>query len=146
MWDFIVIGKEENTIINVNLSTIYFEDVQDMEHKGEFKNKVPCLTVTLLKDGYIFDEEQSVKWNREQVEAHNTDIKRQKDDYSSGEMKAHAFFADCLKAAITHETGLTLEKAEVIYQKAYADGHSGGYQNVIAYASELCDFVSDILR
>lgn len=127
-------------------NTLTFGDVEEMLLNGEFKNKIAYPTVVPLKDSYIFDENQSVKWNRKQVETHNSDVKRQKEEYNSEERKAYNLFAESLKAAIAYDTGLSLEKAEIIYTKAYDDGHCDGYRSVIIHASDLCDFVTELMK
>lgn len=127
-------------------NTLTFGDVEEMLRNGEFENKITYPTVAPLKDSYIFDENQSVKWNRKQVETHNADVKRQKEEYNSGERKTYNLFAESLKAAIAYDTGLSLEKAGIIYMKAYDDGYSDGYRSVITHASDLCDFVTELMK
>ncbi len=48
-----------------------------------------------------------------------------------------------------HETygyGINYNRHRMIFSKAWADGHSAGYQEVEYYYGELCDFVTEILN
>lgn len=123
---------------------IDFEQVLQMTRNGEFENKVPYPNTSFLKEGDVFDEEKSVRWNKEQVTIYNDGIKNQRKEYKRGETEAHKLFTNSLISAIMNDTGLSLEKAEIIYEKAYSDGHSGGYEDIISYAVELCDLLSKI--
>lgn len=128
------------------INELTFDDMYQMERDGEFENKVPYPKTAPVLAVHTFDENQSVRWNREKAEAHNAEIKNQHDAYKKGVGEAFNFFYDCLVAAIMQDTGLVKEKSQKIYNKAYEDGHSGGFSEVISHASELCDFVTDILK
>jgi hypothetical protein len=39
-----------------------------------------------------------------------------------------------------------MKKAELIYKKAYADGHSCGIREIIIYITDYVNFIEDILN
>lgn len=52
---------------------------RDIErHRNDVYKKYPYVMEQPVKKDYVFDENQSVKWNREQVEKHNNDINTRK--------------------------------------------------------------------
>lgn len=58
-------------------------------------------------EGYIVDEEQSVKWNREQVAAHNEEADKEKNKYYSDLRTGYNNFCTDLKQAIQNDYNFT---------------------------------------
>ena len=104
------------------------------------KNPYKYLTVD-----YIIDEDQSVKWNREQVEINNKNW----EEYQSNIRKERAHINDMIEDAIVHKLmddyGFSHDVAYKVYSKAYDEWHD----NLIDMECELEDlaeFVAEILK
>lgn len=94
---------------------------------------------------YIFDENKSVRWNREEAVRRNKEYTEKMAEYRhSCAEKSKEFSAD-ITAFVAAETGLTKEKAAKVAAKAYADKHSDGYRDVLSEAYELAGLLSEIL-
>ena len=91
-------------------------------------------------EDYIIDEEQSVKWNREQVAAHNKEVENAKKKYYQDRMKGHQNFCIYLKQAIQNDYNFTESQADIIMDHL----HNDGMTEDLARAEELCEIVYDI--
>ena len=93
-------------------------------------------------EGYIIDEEQSVKWNREQVAAHNKEVENAKKKYYQDRRKGHKNFYIDLKQAIQNDYNFTESQAAIIMEHLNTDGM---YED-LDRAEGLCEIVYDILN
>lgn len=93
-------------------------------------------------EGYIIDEEQSVKWNREQVAAHNKEVENAKKKYYQDRMQGHKNFCIDLKQAIQNDYNFTESQAAIIMEHL---NNEGMYED-LNRAEELCEIVYDILN
>ena len=92
-----------------------------------------------LPDNHIFDENQTVKWNREKVQEHNTRIAREKEAYTEDNNRLFAKLREDLVQALQDEYGLTKEQAELVDSYAYQEKHSyvGDYINGLYELGDL---------
>lgn len=74
--------------------------------------------IKLLPDNYVFDDNKSVKWNREQVSIHNEECKRRRKEGISEQNKLYTEAVDGLSKAIQEEAtyDMTKEEATVIWE------------------------------
>ena len=99
-------------------------------------------------ENYVVDEYQSVKWNREQVAAHNEEeleAEKTSREYIRSlelmwELKVMEYRKDELGDNISDKA------LRVIFNKAYEDGHAYGYHQVESDYQEEVDMVIDFLR
>lgn len=100
---------------------------EDIQNEFDIMNRMSCRPVGLQKvpGNHIFDEDQSVKWNREQVELNN----------------------NLIIEKIQYEVGhrLSRKKAEAIWNRAYEDGHSFGFYEIRCRLSDLIDLAITLL-
>lgn len=92
--------------------------------------------------GYIFDEDKSVKWNREQVEAHNQEYDRAMKKYHKDLQSGYKNFWTDLRQAIQNGYKFTEAQANVILDHI---SRVGAYED-LERAEELCDIVSEVLQ
>lgn len=91
------------------------------------------------KIGEVFDDDKSVRWNREEVERrnklHDEEVKR------LNKQKNKMFFewVDAVKLYIMEETKVKKDKADEIYNYLYGKYHSYGLSEVLANMDELLD-------
>lgn len=103
-------------------------------------------TLRKLPDNYVFDENESVKWNREKVGVHNKLADNAKKKYYDELNTVNAAFATMVRQEIQSELDVSDEVASIIYNEAYENGHADGYHEVVYYAQVYCEFISRILN
>ena len=94
----------------------------------------------------ILDEDASVRWNREEVIRRN---RSRKGKAASFMAKINQCDSDINKKIIDYiqsEYGFTVTVAEIVFGKAYEDGHSAGCEEVVAYACEYASFTERVLE
>lgn len=78
--------------------------------------------MSLVEEGYVFDEDKSVKWNREQVSKNNQKYQDEVKKLNQAKMKAReetyaAFYkdiSDALNRSIGGKEKVTTEQAKVV--------------------------------
>jgi hypothetical protein len=123
-----------------------FDNVYEMISNGDFENKMEYPKSSSYRDNHVFDENQTVKWNKEKVISENEKLKQRKMDYHNESYRLSNYFHECVVKAIIEDTKLQQDKAEIIFTKAYDDGHSEGYRNVVSEACDLCDFIYEVMK
>lgn len=124
-----------------------FEAILDtMRNPGFFPNYPKGDSVKLLPKDFIFDENQSVKWNRQKVQEHNELAQQTKKIYWDRMNEIDCWFSERVQEAIQNELYVSGKVASIIFNQAYDRGHANGYQEVIIYAEQYCEFIQSILN
>lgn len=102
---------------------------------------------TKLPKGWITDENQTVKWNREQVELNNRNYQKVVKELNTKKNKARDKVLEEVYKKIQYEVGHNLSRnsAIEIWSRAYDEGHGCGFSTIKCYLEELIDLVSEIL-
>lgn len=95
-------------------------------------------------DNWVFDENESVKWNREKVLEENEEVKVFNEKVKNKAFRGLKGFTEDLKEAIANELDLNLEQAGYIYNKAWEEGHNSGYSVVIYYVEDMVNLLKKI--
>lgn len=98
-----------------------------------------------VSSDHIFDENQTVKWNREKAAAVNEARIRAMDENRKEEGLAYNLFRQDVISALQNEYDFSEDQAITIYNRAYESGHSEGYHKVVNEAEDLADFASEIM-
>lgn len=94
----------------------------------------------LYEDNHVFDENKSVKWNREKVSLENKEIKAT--NYAP---LINQFKEDVIAYILSnYEINNNKEMAETIYCMAWKSGHSYGLYYVLQEAVEFAEFARDM--
>lgn len=96
-------------------------------------------------NSYVIDENLSIKENRIQVEALRDKTLAQKQQARDAKRKLDEDTAATIMAYIASEFNLNLVQARFVYARAYDDGHSSGFEEVLTDANEYGSFARDIL-
>lgn len=95
---------------------------------GKYDIDFSAFNTTYLDTGYVFDENKSVKWNREQVKEFNqgvpAEIRRRKEAQIQ---KDEEFKSDCIRA-IRDDYNFGEGTANKIFVYCYAKYHSNMYE------------------
>lgn len=126
---------------------ITMDDIRDLiesSHASYNRYNVEAIYPDIKKwpEGYIVDEEKSVKWNREQVEFHNKEVDKATKKYHQDRYKGYDNFCADLKQAIQNDYNFTEAQANVIL----AHLHNDGMYDDLSRAENLCEVVSEVLQ
>jgi hypothetical protein len=120
-------------------------DIRDDYNNNEYENKFPYPSNVTIKVDHIFDENQTVKWNREKVLIENKKIIDQKLEYAKESTRLSSKLDDDMVKAIVQEYGFTENEARIIYSHAYSEKHSC-MSDVFLYTSTLSDLFNRLLK
>lgn len=122
------------------------EEIYNNIRARKYGSSVPFPSEKSYPKGYIFDEEKSVRWNREKVIEENN-IRQQKlaDYYASVRAGEDAFYNDVISLAKS-EYGLNDAQAQAVFSLAYEHGHHAGFEEVLAYVQLFGGFARDIMQ
>lgn len=124
------------------------KDWEEIEREFVDMSRMSCKpNFTKLPKGWITDENQSVKWNREQVELNNRNYQKAVADLNTKKNKARDDVLNDIYKRIQYQVGynLSLNSAIKIWNYAYENGHGYGMREIKCYLDEIVDLVSDIL-
>lgn len=88
---------------------------------------------------HVFDENKSVKWNREEVERHNTIYEESRKSIEDNERNARYQFKCAIVAYISEELHMDEDHAQKIYDHCYAEKHAYGIKEVADYVDDLIE-------
>lgn len=99
------------------------------------------------KAGHIFDENMSVKWNRDKLEEENKKFEDEVGRLNTAKNKAMLAVHELVYQKIQDDVGHNLSRtaAEKIFNYAYDDKHAYGFHEVRWELERLVELVSEIL-
>lgn len=99
------------------------------------------------KAGHIFDENMSVKWNRDKLEEENKKFEGEVSRLNTAKNKALLAVHELVYQKIQDDVGHNLSRtaAEKIFNYAYDDKHAYGFHEVRWELERLVELVSEIL-
>ena len=92
-----------------------------------------------VKEGFVFNEDKSVKWNREEVERVNAHLKAEYDAYKNAVNEAENAERLAIIKTFASEYDGSEAKVEAAYSYAYSESHSSGMYDVIITLEEVMD-------
>lgn len=119
------------------------------EIKKEYETAV-AMSVTpenlrKYREGEIIDEEMSVRWNREEVERRNEKYAAKKQELVAKRRQRIDKITDEVVKYIASEVPCSEKKAQLIWDKAYDDGHACGMCEIEMYVESYIEFAQAIL-
>jgi hypothetical protein len=114
---------------------------------GEYYDyKAPFPYMIKYKEGYVFDENKSVKWNKEEVERQNQARLDAIAAYDKARADAEGVFRkDVIESMIGYHP-IGRKEAERIYWEGYDRSHSEGYYDVVLTINSLLGLYMDLLN
>ena len=114
---------------NIDLQTYKFESAYALQRK-------------LLKPGTIIDEDQTVRWNKEQVETRNETIRKQIEEIRNNNNKQHDIFKAHLFEAANKHYRLNDNQCDMIYNKLMSESDFNYVcTDFVDEFEDFCDFV-----
>lgn len=102
----------------------------------------------LLPEDYVFDPDKSVSWNKLQVNEHNLEYQNRCEELKSIRSAKIDEWKSALMSYIQSNSTypITTSQAQIIYAKAYQDGHAYGLYDVLINVDELIEFLNELMR
>lgn len=123
---------------------------EEIQNEFNSMNRMSCRPAGLSKvpGDHIFDEDQSVKWNREQVEKNNQRYRDKVARLNTEKNKARDNVLELIYDKIQYEVGhrISRKKAQAIWSFAYERGHSFGFTSIQSELSDLIDLAITLLE
>lgn len=91
------------------------------------------------KEGTIFDEEKSVRWNKEEVEKRNNLYQEEVKKLNRKKNQMYEELVNLIKQYIIQEANVSDERAAKIYNYLYEEYHSYGLTECINHLDDLLD-------
>lgn len=130
------------------MTKLTIEDVLDKVKNKDYQPKVeyPIRPEGYKKENYVYDENQTVKWNREHREELEKEYQEKLKEYNNiSNSKEKEFFLD-LSKAIHNRYNLSIPTVELIINNSWEKGHADGYDEVINYVYEFADFAEYVVK
>ena len=112
--------------------------------------RMSCVPIDIKKvpENYVFDEDQPVRWNKEQVAINNRKYKEEFERLNTIKNKARDSVHEDIYKHIQSEIGhdLSRDKAIAIFRYAYEQGHAYGITEVKHYLDEIMEVVKKVLE
>ena len=89
------------------------------------------------KIGTVFDEDKSVKWNKEEVERLNKVYEAEVKKLNTQKNELMINLVHSIKTYIIQETNVKKEQADKIYDYLYSEYHSYGLRECISHLDDL---------
>ena len=98
------------------------------------------------KDNYVYDENKSVKWNKEHQEELTDKYIKDFNMYHLKSVDLEKQFMNDLKLAILNQYNLTLANAELLANIAYEESHPEGLNAIVTTAKDLGSLATLIIE
>lgn len=122
------------------------EELRNAYMAGEFKTKLEYVSsMAKLRAGHVFDENQSVKWNRDQLELHNEEIDKKIKAYRDDNSRLSSELHEETIQSLQNDYGLNKEQAEKIQGYAYTEYHSSMH-DYFYHLDELAKLMKDVIE
>lgn len=116
------------------------ENINEYEFKGTKPQKPEGYRI----ENYVYNEEKSVRWNREHREQLIKEYEEEYEKYRNNLNKSRNILLNDIIIAIQNEFNFNEEQAEKIYSLAYEESHSEGINEVINKAKEISENIIEI--
>ena len=116
----------------------------------ESMERMSCVPTNIhkVKADHVFDEDKSVKWNREQVEDNNSryleEVKRLNTEKNHRRDELHERIYKVIQDEVGY--GLSRRKAMLLWNRAYEDGHGCGIREIISNLDDLMELAIQLLK
>ena len=98
------------------------------------------------KDNYVYDENKSVKWNKDHQKELTDKYIKDFNLYYSKSLDLEKQFINDLKSAISIQFNLTSKNAELLANVAYDESHSEGLSSIVVTARDLGELANLIIK
>lgn len=125
------------------LNPVSFESLQRMMDEVNHLSCKPGPEFKKVAVGTILDEDKSVRWNREEVERIREEYTEEVKRLNRERNKKYTEVIEQIVEFISEETGLSNEKAKILWEFTYGHHHAYG-DTLFNYLEEYCDLYNDL--
>lgn len=122
---------------------------EELQSDFDDMSLMSCVPVGLKRvpGNYIFDEDKSVKWNKEQVAINNENYRKEVARLNTEKNKRRDSILEDIYKAIQHEVGhsITRKQAQAVWNYAYEQGHSFGFNSILNCLYEIMELAEVLL-
>ncbi len=97
-----------------------------------------------FKENAVIDEDKSVKWNREEVQRLNEEMKAKVEQNRKERRAMESKQIDDIVRVYANDSGYTEEQIGKIFNYAYSESHSSGIFEVLQTLDDLVDLMKDV--
>lgn len=116
--------------------------IKEKFYNGDYQTKLPYVSGRKkYEEGYIFDEEKSVKWNKAHVVEENKRIAQAVKDYHEDSNRLAKTFTEDIIIALNSEYNLSCKIAKEIEARVYTEKH----HNMAEYFDSIVE-TADIVQ
>ena len=118
--------------------------IREKYNNGDYTHKHAVLVE--LRDDFIFDENMSVKANREMVEVHNRKVREQRAENRAKQNELERQMREDVTVYIVEQYDLNKKQAKLVEGWVYTEHHSfmGDYFSNIDSMSEFAELVVNL--
>lgn len=121
----------------------------EIQREFDSMQEMSCVPTILrkVKADFVYDENQSVKWNREWVENNNLRYQQEVARLNTEKNKRRDAIYEDIYYAIQCEVGhdLSRSKAIALWNYAYAQGHAYGIHSIMSCLNEIMELADTLL-
>ena len=117
-------------------------EISEKYHNGEYTHHIKY--GNKVADNYVFDEDLSVRRNREMVEEHNARVEAEKKEAYAKQAELYKKLTHDVCCYITENYDISYELATKIQQFCYTEKHHDMYA-YFDYIDTIAEFVYDII-
>ena len=126
------------------------KDWQTICTEFEAMERMSCVPVGIrkIRADHIFDEERSVRWNREMVEKNNADYQAEVARLNTEKNKRRDAILEGIYRLIQEDVGhdLSRAKAQRLWAYAWAQGHANGFPDVYYHLQDAIELARMLLE
>ncbi|MCC8076850.1 MAG: hypothetical protein LIO41_07520 [Ruminococcus sp.] len=124
------------------------KDWQEIQGDYETMQNMSCIPCGIKKvsQNYIFNENKSVKWNKDMVIKNNTAYQEEVARLNREKNKVRDAIHEDIYKAIQNEVGHSLSRngARKIWEYAYAQGRAYGIYSIMQHLREAIDLIMEV--
>lgn len=95
-------------------------------------------------ENYVYDEDKTVRWNKEHREELIKEYRQKQDEYQKESNRVYEQFKLDLVSALKNRYKLNEKQSEIIFNKAWNEAHSEGLSSIVDLAEDLVELIIDI--
>lgn len=143
-----VVEVDGNDVIIIYHTASYLAAEDCVYKLDDFSRNESYIRHQKLKDDTIIDENKSVKWNRDEVQRLNEEVKQKIVNERHYHNLIDKAVASVIKESVNswYMEEFTDEAISIIYSKAWEDGHSYGFSEVYSYFRDYMDMFVDACK
>lgn len=137
--------EEDTHMLATVAEHILIDDIKEKWYKVVDFSTIPDSSFKSYPHGYVFDEEKSVKWNREELERVNAEYHNERDRLRRAYSDLYNEANDLTLKYIMQETRMNVDQAKILWLYVDREYHHDLYE-LFEKLDEFIDLHNDIAK